>query len=69
MSYWLKLKKFLDCGKLTFLTTEKIILKENSNVSTIKTYILNLEQKLSSLVFFVVDKVNIVFSRKLKHKY
>ena len=25
-------EKYLDCGKLTFLTTEKIILKGNANV-------------------------------------
>ena len=57
MSYWLTLKKFLtverflDCGKLSFLTAEKITLKANANVETINTYILNLEQKFSSLAF------------------
>ena len=65
-------QKFLDCVKLTFLTAQKIIsviiLKTNANVKTIKTYILNLEQKLSSHFFFMVDKINIIFSRRLKHK-
>ena len=41
---------FLDCGILTFLTAEKrihlIILKGNANVEKIKTYVLNIEQKL-----------------------
>ena len=32
-------------------------------------YILNLEQKLSSVTFFVVDEINIIFSKKFKHKY
>ena len=27
-------------------------------------YILNLEQKLSSVTFFVVDEINIIFSRR-----
>ena len=49
-------EKFLDCGKLTFLTAgeviSQIILTANGKIETIKTYILNLEQKLSSLVFF-----------------
>ena len=66
MSYWLKLKKFLGCGKLTFLTAEKIILKVNANVETIKTHILNLEQKISLIAFFAVDKISIIFSRRLK---
>ena len=65
-------QKFLDYVKLTFLTAQKIIsviiLKTNANVKTIKTYILNLEQKLSSHFFFMVDKINIIFSRRLKHK-
>ena len=66
-------ENFLDCGKLTFLTAEKvigvIILKTNANVETIKTYILNIEQKLSSVAFFVADKVSTIFLRRLKHKY
>ena len=73
------IEKFLDCRKvswlckLTFLTAEKIIdliiLKTNANVETIKTDILNLEQKLSSFAFFTVDKINIIFNGSLKHKY
>ena len=47
------MEKFLDRGKLTFLTAEKIIglitLKVNADVETMKTYILNLEQKPRSL--------------------
>ena len=74
---WLwKNKEFSEirnCGKLTFFTAEKIIgriiLKANTNVETIKTYILYLEQELSSLTFFMVGKVNTIFSRRLKHKY
>ena len=45
-----------------------IILNASSKLGTIKKYILNLEQKLSSLVF-KVDKINIIFSRRLKNKY
>ena len=60
-------------GKFTFLTAKKriglIILKSNASVKTIKTYILSLEQKLSLLTLFAVDKINIIFSRSLKHKY
>ena len=48
-------ENFLDCGKVTFLTVEKIIgliiLKTNTNNEIIKTHILDLEQKLSSVVF------------------
>ena len=60
---------FLDCGKLTFLSAEKIIgliiLKTNTNVETIKTYILNLEQNVILLVFFIIDKINIISSIRL----
>ena len=67
------MEKFLDCEKLTFLTAEKVIglitLKVNSDFETMKTYLLDLEPKLRSLVFFGVGKVNIIFSRRLKHKY
>ena len=67
------MEKFLACGKLTFLSAEKVIglitLKVNFNFETMKTYILDLEPKLRSLVFFGVGKVNIIFSRRLKHKY
>ena len=51
---------FLDCGKVTFLTVEKIIgliiLKTNTNNEIIKTHILDLEQKLSSVVFLCYMK-------------
>ena len=90
-------KKFLDCGKISWLwkiplimeifldygrnvltlknlfswlhKIDLIILKTNANVETIKTYILNLEEKLSSLTFFAVDKINIICSRRFKDKY
>ena len=66
-------ENFLDCGQFTFFTAEKIIgliiLKRNASVETIKTYALNLEQKLSLLAFSAVDKINIIFSQKLKFKY
>ena len=62
-------ENFLDCGKLTFLSAEKIIgliiLKTNTNVETIKTYILNLEQNVILLVFFIIDKINIISSIRL----
>ena len=50
------------------MTAEKIIFKANAIVKTVKTNILNLEQKLSSFAFFAVDKISIIFSRILKHK-
>ena len=63
----LSVENFSDCEKLTFLTAEKIIdlkiLKTNANIEIMKRYSLNLEQKLSSLVIFAVDKINIIFSR------
>ena len=63
------MEKFLDCGKFTFLNAKKIIdlmiLKTNANVETIKTSILNVEEKLSLLAFFAVDKISILFSRRL----
>ena len=66
-------ENFLDCGQFTLLTAEKIIgliiLKRNASVETMKTYALNLGQKLSLLAFSAVDKINIIFSRKLKFKY
>ena len=66
-------EKFNFCGKLTFLTAEKIIgliiLKTNANVKTIETYILSLEQNISPLAFSAIDKMNIIVSRRLKHKY
>ena len=50
-------ERFLNYGKLTFLTAEKIIglinlRKKNASVKTIKTYLLSLEQRLSSRAFF-----------------
>ena len=63
------MEKFLDCGKFAFLNAEKmidlIILKTNANVETIKTSILNVEEKHSLLAFFAVDKISILFSRRL----
>ena len=56
---------FRDCRKKIGLKT----LKANAKVQTIKTCILNLEQKLISLTIFAADKINIIFSRRLKHKY
>ena len=44
------LENFLYCGKLTFLTAEKVI----------GLTILSLEQKLSSLAFFAIDKFSII---------
>ena len=45
------------------------ILKKNTIVETIKTYLLSLEQKLSLFTFFAVDKISIVFNERIKHKY
>ena len=73
MENFLDQEKFPFCGKLTFLTAEKIIgliiLKANANIKTIETYILTLEQNISPLAFSAIDKINIIFSRRLKHKY
>ena len=38
-----------------------IILKSNANIETIKTYILNLEQKFSSFAFFVIGEIDIIY--------
>ena len=68
----LTMKKFLDQRKFSWLQEKKIgliILKTNVTIETIKTYILSLEQKLSSLTFFAIDKINIIFSRRLKQRY
>ena len=46
-----------------------IIFETSYTFETIKTYILNIEQKLSSFAFFVIDKINITFSQRPKHKY
>ena len=69
MAKFLDEGNILDCGKIAFLTAEKIILKTKANVEMIKTNILSLEQKLSSLVFLVVHKINTIFSRRLNDKY
>ena len=49
-----------------FLTAEKIIgliiLKTNADVEAIKIFFLSLEQKLKSLAFFAVDKIDIILS-------
>ena len=69
---FLNVKKFFDCENLLFDYTKIIdlkILEANANVKTIKTYILNLGQKLSSLTVFVVDKINIMLIKRLQHKY
>ena len=68
MSYWLKLEKFLDCRKLTFFTVEKIFFIQLLTLKSLRD-ILNLEQNHSSLAFFAVDKISIIFSKRLKHKY
>ena len=53
---FLTVENFLVQEKLTFLTAEKIIgliiLKTNTSVENINTYLLSLEQKLKSLAFF-----------------
>lgn len=50
---------FLDWGKHTFLTAEKakglLILKVNASAETIKTYLLIIEQKRSSVLYSVED--------------
>ena len=70
--FWLW-KTSLFQEKLTFLTAEKtiglIILKTNTSVENIKTYLLSLEQKLKSLAFFEVDKANIMLSWRIKHNF
>ena len=67
------MKELFDCQDHTFLTAEKIVglitSKANSNAETIKTYILNLEMKLSSLTFSRVDKINIMFIKRPEHKH
>ena len=67
------MEEFFDCEKLTFLTTEKTVslmtLKANANAETIKTYILNLEQKFSSLTFSGVGKINIMCIKRPNHKH
>ena len=80
----LNVKKLLECGKVpsmwktsliveNLLSAQKIrgliISKANTNVETIKTYISNLGQKLIILNFFVVDKINIMCSKRCKQKY
>ena len=69
----LTVKKYLDQGKITFMTAEKIvnliILKANARVETMKIYIFSLEQTLSLLTFFAVEKISPIFSKRLKDKY
>ena len=75
-SYLIK-ENFLECRKFlwsrknlcllkNFLTAEKIIgliiLKTNADVEAIKIFFLSLEQKLKSLAFFAVDKIDIILS-------
>ena len=48
--------------------------KKNKKLKQMLTFkplrpILNLEHKLSSLAFFAVHKISIIFNRRLKHKY
>ena len=57
---------FLDCGQFTFLTATN---NRSNKFETINTYVLNLEQKLSSVAFFDVDKITTISSRKTKLKY
>ena len=82
---FLNVEKFLKCGKVSWMWKSSLIVKTyffdytkiidlkileaNANVKTIKTYILNLGQKLSSLTVFVVDKINIMLIKRLQHKY
>ena len=55
------------------MTAEKIvnliILKANARVETMKIYIFSLEQTLSLLTFFAVEKISPIFSKRLKDKY
>ena len=58
------MENFLDSRKLTFLIAKS----RSNNFEAYKTCILNVEKKLSLLVLFTVDKINIIFSRRLKEK-
>ena len=67
------MEEFFDCEKLNFFTAEKTVslmtLKANANAETIKKYILNLEQKVSSLTFLGVGKINIMCIKRPNHKH
>ena len=72
------MENFLDCGKLawlweTYCLGEKKLslntLETNANVEACQTHILNLEQNYSSLAFFVVNIVNVIFIGRLNRKY
>ena len=70
---------FLGCGTFPWLWETYYLgwrkelslntLKTNANVEAYQTHILNLEQSYSSLAFFVVNKVNFIFSGRLNRKY
>ena len=42
------------------------ILKTNGSSEAIKTYLLSLKQKISLLALIAVDKINIIFGRRLR---
>lgn len=61
--------KFIKENLLSWLQKKiigLIVLKTSASVETIKAYILSLKQKLA---FFVLKKINIIISRRFKHKY
>ena len=65
-------EKFLDWGKFTFYTAENlvglIVFKRNATVGMTEIYFLILEQNVTLLtLFFVVHKINITFTWRLKH--
>ena len=62
----LAVEKSLVCGKRIFFIAK---ISRSNNFEIIKTNLFNLEQKLSSFIFVVVDKINIIFSRGIKHEY
>ena len=45
------------------------ILKTNGSSEAIKTYPLSLKQTISLLALIAVDKINIIFGRRLQVKY
>lgn len=60
----LLVENFYGCGKFTFLNAERIIgliiLKTNTSVETI-------HRAETCLLIFVVNEINIMFTRRLKH--
>ena len=59
-------------NKFSWLQTKMIaqtILKTNGSSESIKTYLLSLKQKISLLALIAVDKINIIFGRRLQLKY